>query len=413
MSQETRPPESDLDLMLASLGNPEGAAPVSSPAEILARAASLTPLVVGGLHGWKLAATLGVAVGGGFLGGLLFRGAPEATAPRTTAPEASAQPVETPPSLSPAPSPAASAGGLAALQPVGRPSVVRRDLASKSDLQPRPQRPAPPEQAPELPLASSCPAPVPDGASPALSDDDLQRIDALLPEHAPTSPEDGRIVPTEQIARKEEELQPALAERDTGKHRDDAEDQARVTPTTSHRLSAQVGAGALLGPGAVSGLIAGGGLRRGPSTDQAAGALLGVDLDLGLLTDGMGARWSAGADLSAGRTWRIGAVDLDASWTAGGRLVLPSQADPTAAPGDGTQGAEPPAGPRGAIARNERALLPQTGPKLGLSLGDRDNSRLHLDLAAAVSPGDTILGLQPWFSVSVGSVFPLSGKKES
>lgn len=389
--------DEDLDGMLGSLGTPELARPQAAPAEILGRAILLAPPVVVGLTGWRLAATLAVAVGGGFLGGMLARerGTPGAAeqglaqvaaevaadpAPEDTRPVVEADPecvddgLVAPPG---SPSAAASASPvLAARVPPRAPSGA---LAADPPT-------APPAGSGELASAAtvSCPEPaLATHGTPTLQEDDLAAIAALLPASQGAEPEATASAPVE-----DEDDSASLSSYDASPAR--------------HALQGSVGAGVLVLPGAATGMLGELSLRRLPEASSRHGSSLGASVDIGLLSAAPVGRWSSGLSLELGHAWNLRRLSLDAGFSLGARLILPAREHEI----------DPEDPPPLALESRELQLVPVAGPKLGLSFGGADNRRVRVDLAPQISRGRPEDGPQPWISLVVGSTFDVGTKKD-
>ena len=141
-----------LDAALGRLGNPAGAAPVSSGSTLLARAKGVAPAdpptaatpragIRQGLRGLRLAATLAVAVGAGFLGGLAVRDGshPDADTPHLA--KVSAAPAARPETEHAAMSPDVRSTGTHAASRAGHATTADAPVPASSRVV-RPRAPA-------------------------------------------------------------------------------------------------------------------------------------------------------------------------------------------------------------------------------------------------------------------------------
>lgn len=363
-----------LDAMLASLGTPEGAVPVASSAEILARAAALAPPVAAGLGGWKLAAALLLTLGGGFAGGWWFG--------RDEAPKLAAL---TPGSTAVAPAAAAPTKDVPGPLATGPTGDGPGPLATASDPESTIDAVAP-HLAPKtviaaIPASAACPEP---GPTPTF--EDLAAWLGDMPV-APDDPPDAPGEPTETLAA-------------TLAREDEADVTTRVTSDRRARdVAIRAGVGPLIAPAASTGMRAELALVRPLDPTSRAGFELGGDLGLGLINGPIGAVWDLDLSAEASRARRFGRTELNLGWTAGARLLLPARREDTPAPEISTELQGP-------------HLLPLTGPRLALSLGDPTTTRLNLALSAQLSPTVERDALQPWISLSVGGVVPSFKKRD-
>ncbi len=380
-----------LDDLIRGLGTPEAAAPVASAAEILARAGVVAPVVTG-LAGWKLAAALSLAVGGGFGLGLYFadgRDGGETVAAVGTETGAgvttgsTAAPVSSAPEIAPAE--AASSGAEAGLGPA---------LASRTE--PSSNAPEPSLSATSTPSAS-CPEPTPEGPT-------YEDLSELLTSGPLASAAQASGPSASQDS-------PAPAERSSPREEPaDTADTAEIARADGpSRLGARIGVGPMLAPSRTLGLQTAAALLRNPAADDDRGWVFGPGLGLGMFNGRSGASWTVDLGGELSRAWRLGRAEIDVGWTLGGRLIVPAQ--------KGAGGADPagqvPVGAEELAALDHPRVLPATGPQLGLSLGDAGSSRLNLALNAQVTP--SVTGWVPWVSLSVGGTFGdlLSGSKKS
>ena len=380
-----------LDDLIRGLGTPEAAAPVASAAEILARAGVVAPVVTG-LAGWKLAAALSLAVGGGFGLGLYFAngrggGAETVAAVGTgvttgsTAAPATAAPVSVAPEIAPVEASSPEAGAGLAKNTNSERATPR--IASRAGLGPALASPS-----------ASCPEPTPEGPT-------YEDLSALLTSGPLASAAQASGPSVSQDS-------PAPAERSSP--REEPADTAAVARTDSpSRLGARIGVGPMLAPSRTLGLQTAAALLRNPAADDDRGWVFGPGLGLGMFNGRSGASWTVDLGGELSRAWRLGRAEIDVGWTLGGRLIVPAL--------KGAGGADPagqvPVGAEELAALDHPRVLPATGPQLGLSLGDAGSSRLNLALNAQITP--SVTGWVPWVSLSVGGTFGdlLSGPKKS
>ncbi len=391
--------DEELDAMLGALGTPELAKPEASPAEILGRAALLAPAPAG-LAGWKLAAVLTVAIGGGFLAGLLVRDgegeparAPEALSaalPSALTPVEAPPPPEAPVLESPAP--AGSARVSRAPVAVARSSGSSARGGAEAPLGELTAAAPPESLPPEGAVGVACPEPaLAHELSQTLQEEDLAAIDEMLPaRRAPEAP-----TPEASAAAERPRREPSPQEEQ------EPDPVAILEAPARRRLQGSVGAGALILPGAAGGMTGSASLRR--FGEEGRGLTLGGQTDVTLISAAPVGRWSLGLGAELGYTFGRGRLRVEPAWTATARLVLPSR-EPEVEPDP-----DRPLPPE--LSSSELALVPMTGAKVGLSWGGEEADRVRLDLGTQASRG-LDGGIQPWISLVVGSTFDL-GKKGS
>lgn len=353
--------DGDLDALLGQLGPPDGATPLTSAAEIRARAVVLVPPVAAGLAGWKLAATLLFTLSAGLSGGWwLGQRGPTGTAESAPLTHAA-------PTAPVSPTPLATA--TAAPRPADPIDAVAPHLAEPTRLA-RADSPAPPP-------AQAC-ASTEEPAS-ELDFDALAALRPPEPTEAPAPEPD----PAEAL------IVDALA----------AEDSAEAPNRSAGArgaLGLRVGVGGLMVPEAGSGLRAELALLRAPAATDTRGWELGGGLGAGLFDGQLGAAWGLDLGAEASRLHRWRRVELGVGWTAAARLMLPGRHDPARSSPDGASPAEP----------DGLGWFPLTGPRLGLAFGDPSDQRLNLAFTAQLSPDAAREGVQPWFGLSLSTTLP-------
>lgn len=415
-------PDDALDDALSLLGETAGTRPLASAQDILARAAAPPPPRAAGVGTWKTLGAVAAALVLGFAAGSWWqgRGAPE-PAPRSATP--AAQPALAPVEGAPAGPPDAGLGGPAGGEagpdprgqvlpgpevPVGgaaAPGATRWGDGRAPGVQEAASREAPGLPAP----ADPAPAVAGEGGGRDPSGSPTGPL-PLGPDAGSGSAAPGSGAAPAGTAPRAELL--ALDEPARGREARPKDPGHATLPAapggSAHRLALGLGAQGALGDGTGRGPQAGVALGVAYSArfrpEARRSPLLGAELELDAFKHPEGVRPVGVLGASAGLSWELGELRVDAglgAWAAA--LGTPRAEEP------GPEQADPrPGGPQ-----PDPRVLPLAGPTLAISVGPASGVRVRAGAALRVAPsGPAQEEARLWPSFTVGVVVPLGRGSE-